>query len=109
MLRPFRDGSFERGYTIRMSKSRTIAVALLAMFIAFPPSNGLAQACVSRAESRQLLEQGQVVPLPEAMQQAGLAADRVVDAQLCRSGGGFVYRIRVLKEGDVRPVEIPAG
>jgi uncharacterized membrane protein YkoI len=69
----------------------------------------MAQACVSRAEGRQLLEQGQVMPLPEAIRQAGLAGGRVVDAQLCRAGGGFVYRIRILQDGEVSGRTIPAG
>jgi hypothetical protein len=92
-----------------MFEKRMIAAALLAISMAGLPSAGLAQACVSRAESRQLLEQGQVTPLPEALRQAGLEDGRVVDAQLCRAGGGFVYRVRILQNGQVRGTNVPAG
>lgn len=68
----------------------------------------MAQACVSPAEGRELLEQGQVVPLPEAMRQAGLNGG-VVGAELCRGGGGYIYRVRLRQSGQVRVVNIPAG
>ena len=93
-----------------MSGFRTIAMATLLLALAGSPSAGLAQGgCVSGGEGRQLLEQGQVVPFPQAMQQAGISG-QVVDVQLCRSGGGYEYRARVREEGgEVREVSIPAG
>ncbi len=91
-----------------MSAFRTIALAIL--LLAGSSSASFPQGgCVSGGEGRQLLEQGQVVPFPQAMQQAGISG-QVVDVQLCRSGGGYVYRARVREEGgDVREVNIPAG
>ena len=56
-----------------------------------------------------MLEQCKVIPFPQAMQQAGVAGP-VVDVQLCRAGGGYVYRARILKpDGQVQAVNIPAG
>ena len=76
-----------------------------------PLAEGLAQGgCVARGESRELLEQGIVIPFPAALRQAGLKRNQVVDVQLCRAGGGYVYRVRVLQPGGaVRPMNIPAG
>ena len=91
-----------------MIRSRRFAAACLALCLAGLPSSGLAQACVSRGEARQLLEQGLVVPLPEAMQQAGVEGG-VVEAELCRGGGGYSYRVRLRQNGQVRVVNIPAG
>lgn len=65
---------------------------------------------MSRGEGRELVAEGQVIPFPDALQQAGIAAEQVVDVQLCESGGGFVYRVRVLQpNGRVRATNIPAG
>lgn len=94
-----------------MSKLPAITTALLAAALACASPGAMAQGgCLSGGEGRQLLEQGQVVPFPQAMRQAGLSADQVVDVQLCRSGAGYVYRVRVLEAGgQVSSMDIPAG
>ena len=73
------------------------------------PSVGWAQGCASGAEARQLLQEGQVAPLPTALQNAGLGGAQVLDAQLCRSGGGWSYRVRYRQDGQVTSANIPAG
>jgi hypothetical protein len=93
-----------------MSKLRIIATALAFLAVAGPPSGALAQGgCLSGGEGRQLLEQGQVIPFPDAMRRAGLSADEVVDVQLCQSGGGYVYLVRILRGGEVTTQNIPAS
>ena len=93
-----------------MRQHRVIPTALLALALACVSPAAMAQGCLSGGEGRQLLEQGQVVPFPQAMRQAGLRADQVVDVQLCQSGGGYVYRVRVLEPGgQVSTMTIPAG
>jgi hypothetical protein len=72
------------------------AVALLA--ICNLADGALAQACVSREEARQLIDQGQVVTLAQAASSAGITDNQIVDAQLCQGGGGYVYRVR-LRDG----------
>jgi hypothetical protein len=80
------------------------------MALAVPVSSGVAQECLSGSEGRQLLEQGQVIPFPTAVRQAGISSDQVVDVQLCRGGGGYVYRVRVIDaSGQVTNMNIPAG
>ncbi len=66
---------------------------------------------MSRQDGQQLVAQGQVLPFPVAMQRAGLSRDQLVGSpNLCRAGGGYVYRVRVLQRGGrVRPMSIPAG
>jgi hypothetical protein len=93
-----------------MTKLRTIAVATLLLGLAAAPSAGLAQGgCVSGGEARQLLEEGEVMPFPAALQQAGISG-QVVDVQLCHGGGGYVYQARIREEsGEVRAVNIPAS
>jgi uncharacterized membrane protein YkoI len=85
-------------------------MTILLLAFAGAPSASLAQGgCVSRGEDRQLIEAGQVVSLSTAMQQAGVSGE-VVEMQLCRAGGGYVYRGRVREQnGEVRAVNIPAG
>jgi hypothetical protein len=94
-----------------MTIRNAIAAALLGLALIGTGSDGFAQGrCVSGRDGRQLLEQGQVMPFPEAMRQAGVMAQQVIDVQLCRGGGGYVYRVRVLQpNGRVRRVNIPAG
>ena len=93
-----------------MAKIRAFVAALLFLGLLGLPGAGMAQSCVSGRDGRQLLEQGEVVPLPEAMRRAGLKRDQVVEVQLCQAGGGFVYRVRVLQPGgQVRSVDIPAS
>ena len=89
--------------------SMTAAALLIASSIGFPAA-GMAQGCTSRQDGRALLEQGQVLPLPEAMRRAGISRDQVVEVQLCQAGGGYVYRVRVLQPGGrVRSINVPAG
>jgi len=92
-----------------MSKQLILGLAVLFLAIAGSPDSGAAQGCLSGGEGRQLLEQGEVMPFPEAMQRAGLSADEVVEVQLCQSGGGYVYRVRILQGGQVSSKNIPAG
>lgn len=91
-----------------MIKHRAIAAACFALAMGASVGGSLAQGCLSRSEGRSLMEQGQVLPLPEAMRRAGVSGD-VVDAQLCAGGGGYVYRVRVRQGGDVKPISIPAS
>jgi hypothetical protein len=73
------------------------------------PSAGLAQ-CVSGQEARQLLEQGQVVPFPEALRRAGVSRDQLAgNPELCQAGGGFVYKVRVYQDGQLTGANIPAN
>ena len=92
-----------------MSTYRALAAAaLIALSLAGSVSHGMAQGCISDAEFRQLVQQGQVVTLPEAMQRAGVSG-QVIDAQLCPAGGGYVYRVRVRQDGQVTSHQFPAG
>lgn len=87
-------------------------IAIVALFLATAgaPSPSLAQSCVSGQEARQLLEQGQAVPFPEAIRRAGISPNQLAgDPQLCQSGGGFVYVVQVLQDGQVTSVSIPAN
>ena len=93
-----------------MSTNRAFAVAILLLACAGAFSPAAAQGCVSGGEGRQLVAEGEVAPFPDALARAGVSADQVVDVQLCQSGGGWVYRVRVLDAGgEVTSVNIPAG
>src|SRR4051812_14656209 len=104
----FTSGSCALLYRAFMTKLATIALATLFLALAGPAA--IAQGCVSGQQARQLLEQGQAVPFPEALRRAGYSRDQLAgDPQLCKSGGGFVYRVRVVQDGQVSSVTIPAN
>jgi uncharacterized membrane protein YkoI len=56
-----------------------------------------------------MVAQGEVLPLPAALQNAGLGGAQVLDVQLCRAGGGWAYRVRLNQNGQVRTANVPAG
>lgn len=92
-----------------MNKSRTILAAAVLIGLGCAPAPAVAQGCLSGSEGRQVLEQGQAMPLPEAMRRAGVSG-QVIDAQLCGGGGGYVYRVRIRQDdGEIRSLNIPAG
>ena len=106
----FSSGSFLGMYSGGMSMIRTLAVAALILTTAGALSDGWAQGCVGGREARQVLEQGQAVPLPVALQRAGISSNQIAgNAQLCQSGGGYVYRVRIVQDGQVTSVTIPAN
>ncbi len=93
-----------------MTRKRLTAAAFMLLCFTGLPTAGMAQGCMSRQDGRVLLEQGRVAPLPVALQRAGVSRDQVVEVQLCQSGAGFVYRVRVLQPGGrVRSINVPAG
>jgi hypothetical protein len=93
-----------------MIKLRAVAAACLMLALTGPLSQGMAQECVTGRAGRQLLEQRQVVPFPDAARRAGIGRDRVLRGlQLCRSPGGYSYRGRAIDQrGRVRPFDLPA-
>ena len=106
----FSTGSLRDAYTNAMSMARTLLFAALLLAAAGVSSEGRAQSCVSGHEARAVLEQGQAVPLPVALQRAGISPDQLAGgAQLCQAGGGFVYRVRIVQDGQVSSVSIPAN
>lgn len=93
-----------------MFKLPLIALAALLLSTAGISSLGMAQGCVSGQQARNLLEQGRAVPLAVALQRAGISPNQLAgDAQLCQSGGGFIYRVRIVQDGQVSSVSIPAN
>jgi hypothetical protein len=87
--------------------TRRFLAAGLALLLAAAAVPAGAQQCVSGGEGRQLVAQGQVAPLPVALQRAGLGDAQVISARLCRAGGGWSYRVRVRQGGQVRTANIP--
>lgn len=91
-----------------MTRYRTMAAALFLLAAAGLSSEGRAQ-CVSPGEGNQLVQRGQVAPLPTALANAGLGGVQVIDVQLCQAGGGWVYRVRYNAGGAVNTANVPAG
>jgi hypothetical protein len=81
-----------------MKRFRTIMLLglLLTTGIASPAS---AQSCVSSREGTELVAQGQVLPFPVAVRNAGLSDSDVVSVRLCQSGGGYVYVVELRQGG----------
>lgn len=84
----------------------TLAVLLILAATGWSPAAFAQNGCVS--DIRQLPADAQAVTLPAAMQRAGISG-QVISAQLCQSGSGYVYRVRVRgANGEVKSTEIPA-
>ena len=87
-------------------RSAALALALGLGPLATPAS----AACLSPAESRDVLASGHVMPLSRALRRAGIDGQPVGRPRLCEGGGGWFYRVKVLdRRGGVTPVEIPAN
>lgn len=57
-----------------------------------------------------MLERGEALPFPEALQRAGYSGDQLAGRpQLCEAGGGYVYRVKIVQQGQVQSVTIPAN
>jgi hypothetical protein len=94
---------------MRMGNFRHLAAAAILLVAAGASSEGAAQ-CVSRGEGQRMVAEGQVNPLPVALQQAGLGDIQVLPpVNLCQSGRGWYYEVRYRYGGQVSAVSIPAG
>jgi uncharacterized membrane protein YkoI len=63
-------------------------------------------ACLSQSQARDAVASGKAAPLGAV---AGQAGGEIVKAQLCQQGGGYVYRLSVLKGGKVTTVTVNAS
>jgi hypothetical protein len=86
---------------------RKLALAvLLAAGLAAP---AMADECYSAGQTRQMVQQGQAVPLSGVLGQIKAIGQIVSsDALLCNVGGRLVYLIDVLKGGNVIHVQVDA-
>jgi hypothetical protein len=86
------------------------AIGALIVLAALWSSSGAAETCLSRGDGRQLIVQGKIAKLPDALRRAGVSLTQVLEVKLCPAGGGFVYRVKVLQPGGrVRAVNVPAN
>ncbi len=86
---------------------RKLAIAvLLTAGLAAP---ALADECYSAGQTRQMVQQGQAVPLSGVLGQIKAIGQIVSsDALLCNVGGRLVYLIDVLQNGNVIHVQVDA-
>jgi hypothetical protein len=69
----------------------------------------MADECYSAGQTRQMVQQGQAVPLSGVLGQIKAIGQIVSsDALLCNVGGRLVYLIDVLKGGNVIHVQVDA-
>lgn len=95
-----------------MPRSRSLLKAfVVATALALPAAGGAAAQCpLPEKESREAVKAGRVDRLPTVVKRAGLSMRDVVSAELCSSGGGFVYQVKILApDGGLREIQIPAG
>ena len=80
----------------------------MAVGLATPAS---AQACLSASDARGPLQNGQILPLSQiGPRVAASVGGQVVSAELCQSGGRYVYIVNVLsRAGQVRRLTVDAG
>lgn len=82
---------------------KQICAALILIVTAALPA---AANCLSQSEARQVVASGQARSLGSV---AGSLGGEIVRAQLCRQGGGYVYVISVLRNGQVSNVTVNAN
>jgi hypothetical protein len=88
--------------------NRRLATLALAFALALPGFE-VAAACLSAAESRQVVASGQAMPLSQALSRAGITG-KPVNVALCTGGRGYVYQVTVREpNGNLRTVTIPAS
>lgn len=90
----------------------SLPVAFATLFLATvgPASPAMAAGCVAGQEARAVLERGEAITFPEALQRAGYSRDQLAGGpQLCEAGGRYVYRIKIVEQGQVQSVTIPAN
>jgi hypothetical protein len=87
--------------------NRRLAALALAFALALPGIDAAA-ACLSPAESRQVVASGQAMPLSQALSRAGITGTPV-NVALCEAGRGYVYQVTVRdRTGNLAKVTIPA-
>jgi hypothetical protein len=109
MKMAFSSGSCVAAYRAVMC-SLPVAFATLFLATVGPASPAMAAGCVAGQEARALLERGEAIPFPEALQRAGYSGDQLAGGpQLCEAGGRYVYRVKIVEQGQVQSVTIPAN
>jgi uncharacterized membrane protein YkoI len=83
---------------------------MLAFLLSAPSAAG-AQECLSSAETREAVSSGEAAPLSRvARELTERYGGQIVRADLCRQGGGLVYRVTVLGErGEVHNAVVDAA
>jgi hypothetical protein len=90
--------------------SLRVAFATLILATVGLASPAMAQGCVGGQEARAMLEKGQAIPFPEALQRAGYSGDQLAGRpQLCEAGGRYVYHVKIVQQGQVQSITIPAN
>jgi uncharacterized membrane protein YkoI len=92
---------------------QTLLIVALGMALAASGSAGAAAAdCLSPNQARAAAQQGQVQPMSSLIGSIRAAAGGEIlpPAQLCQSGGRYVYVVNVLKpNGQVRRITVDAA
>lgn len=73
-------------------------------------TDAYAQSCLSNAAARDAVRSGSAKSLSQVKSKATRGGGKIVSAQLCKRGGGFIYVISVLKSnGQVSNVTVSAN
>jgi ABC-type multidrug transport system permease subunit len=92
--------------TADVLRIRLVKVFVTALFLLLAVTGAASANCLSQAEARAVVASGQAQPLGAV---AGQAGGEIIKAQLCRQGGGYVYVLSVLKNGQVTNVTVNAN
>jgi uncharacterized membrane protein YkoI len=100
--------------TAAMTRTAALAAVLLSLVLPATASADEQHACLSKAEQRAAIANGQAVTLADAIRSArgsvrGHGAREVVKARLCREPNGLVYVLTVLaRNGKVTHTTVDA-
>jgi uncharacterized membrane protein YkoI len=87
-----------------------LAIGLSTAAAVVGPSPASAQTCYSAAETRAVVQSGQILPLSSLIGQIqAVAPGQIVSSQLCMVGGRYVYLVSVLVGGQVHQLRVDAA
>jgi hypothetical protein len=88
-----------------------VAAGALAFGLAFGiAAPALAQECLSKREIQQMIDNGELIQLSQAMESSGVDGKIISSAaKVCMIGGQWEWQVNVMDEyGESKPVSLPA-
>ena len=92
-------------------KLTLVAAGVLTLGLAFGvAAPAVAQECLSKREIQQMIDNGELVQLSQAIAQSGVDGKIISSAaQVCEVNGQWQWRVNVMdSSGESRPVTLPA-
>ena len=102
----------DRGERNRPPHARRLVLATILVVPAlFSGAPAAARDCIPDKAAREMIAQGALLPLPEAVRRAGsVNPEQIAGAELCRADDGrLAYELEIREAGQSRLEQIPGG